>query len=1790
MPRAELRLRLLSKVGEAIRVPTDQSWTSNSEGFTILRTAHRNASSQLQAYVRRLLQKRFTRNKGVAACQHILDHIQLLVQKGQAGVLEAYGEGVMALLDRPHKTLTQQQVLHRMLERARLLQATFRRKLAQNRRCPPPPDKNAASGWTHVTPLSASAQHVQRRQEMADWSALVETPQTSTCIFGAHHLPSNRAAMPRPAQLLTGAAAELLEPQPLNQVTDSNLQQQAQIGVGQQVRVFGLQVQYALNGGLGHIVRGGHLSDRYAVRMQKTGLVSLIKRSNLSVETGAMMHLGASYDRDSMPSQHQGFLRRTQDVEWRPVSILVDSGSQQPPLLAKWIADSWHLPHTGTSAARQAGGALLPIYEVGRLELAVNGKPTLEHFSTAPIAPYDVILGEGWLLKHKGVLDYATPSLYSIGDTGQKQSLRLDDRPDTANMRRREARHAKGPNDRVWERFKTKHKAILPLQQVGRFTFQSTQKTEDNAQGTTEVSNAAVDNDIMPDRQTAWQHLCKQIHKQVHAFKGLFTRSDTNNLRTDETHSLHSMRDDDKFLPEDADLEEIDIPGMVALEPGELTSFQKVIHQITKQLVDSEKHVLDQVKRTLAPYEADVFEQRDMPRPPPIRTLDLEINERDGAVPQHRQPYKVAAHHQGEMERQIGVLLKGGIIRESTSAYSASVLFTPKPGGALRMCIDCRRLNDQTHRDRFPTPCAQDLIARTQGATMFSKIDLHSGFHQMRVKEGHQHKTAFSVPGLGLFEWVGSPFGLSNTPGAFQRLMQSVLRSHIAAGYCLVYCDDIIIFGSSPDPLEHLRLVEKVLSSLREHSLLASGKKCEFFKRSIEFLGFVISEQGVAPIPSKVEAIVNVPAPETVSQLRSFLGMTNFFASHIPLYSERAAALTDLLKGTTNGRQRVAWTLACEEGFQDLKQTLCEAPVLRHFNPKLRTAIHVDGSQKAVGAVLLQWEEGEIYPRPVCFLSKKLAGPQYRYDSRSVESLAVQVALSTWRQYLYGIQFEIFTDHQSLQYLYTQHHPSQRVLRLCEFMATFDFKEVRFVRGSQAVVPDFLSRPFKDKDGETQEEADTPEQRQVGDNGHERCVHALAHPHRAHRESVLGGSGVGRRVILLPRFGTKVAVVPPSPGGSSVYTLLSAACDQQQHQAAATCLWTSAMYQPVGLQLVATTTTESLWEGWAPDLACARLGVAWLEVADLPTDRAMWGRTSFEALRKFGVYASATGSLCMMASTTMAGSSLLIAVSAGVKDDAFLARVAQMVKESDDGRWRGFFRAPDSTLRYHRDGDETARICVPSKCRGDVMRAAHGGDLLTGHPGIDRTLAEVSRYWYWPTLARDVAHFCRSCRVCAGAKAGNHRRLGMDAYSEIPLYPFSHWSMDLISMPVSKQGNDLIVTWVDRTSKTIVARALKESDSSTSTLAKLTFEAVCCRFGVPHRMTHDNDVRFKTLWEEIMQAIGTKLSFTSSYNPQADPAERANRQVLEALRAAASSVCHYDAWDEALPHLCFGLNTHVSSATGMSPFELAHGFPARVPMTLGIQHFQMDSPEVVDVTLTMQNRLKAAADQMAAAQVRVGLLLAQRATPALVRVGDRMWLDGAHVSHQLPYKLACKWFGPYEVLEVRGHTVRLNLPASLGKTSDIISLHRLKFYEQRDACFGEDDGPVLPLLDPLGVHRYEIKRILLYRFHKQRPEYLVEWTGFDASFNQWIHRDVLDQDVPEMVRAYDENPSPMLARPSAPKRTTTGRQIPVGVLPVRVSLSRAPIARIVAPPVGALPPASARALRVAARVLQSDGV
>jgi hypothetical protein len=188
-------------------------------------------------------------------------------------------------------------------------------------------------------------------------------------------------------------------------------------------------------------------------------------------------------------------------------------------------------------------------------------------------------------------------------------------------------------------------------------------------------------------------------------------------------------------------------------------------------------------------------------------------------------------------------------------------------------------------------------------------------------------------------------------------------------GYVVVYVDDICIFTKTDDPQEHLEKLEKVLDSLRQHDLLVKGIKCSLFRTEMEFLGILVSADVTRPIPSKVETVVRMTPPETVSQLRSFLGMISFFASHITVFSERASPLTDLLRGVTTCRQLLLWTPRCNQDFRDLKSGLISTPVLRGFDPLLRTVVHVDGSQSGVGTVLLQWEEGQQDPRPVCFLS-----------------------------------------------------------------------------------------------------------------------------------------------------------------------------------------------------------------------------------------------------------------------------------------------------------------------------------------------------------------------------------------------------------------------------------------------------------------------------------------------------------------------------------------------------------------------------------------------------------------------------------------------------------------------------------------------------------------------------------------------------------------------------------------------------------------------------------------------------
>lgn len=339
-------------------------------------------------------------------------------------------------------------------------------------------------------------------------------------------------------------------------------------------------------------------------------------------------------------------------------------------------------------------------------------------------------------------------------------------------------------------------------------------------------------------------------------------------------------------------------------------------------------------------------------------------------------------------------MLEKGLIRESSSACALPVLFVPKKGGELRLCVDYRRLNAITVKDRYPLPSTDMLLDRLSLAKIYSKIDLRWAYHQIRVAEEDVWKTAFRTR-YGLFEYLVMPFGLTNCPATFQRHVNSVLQSFIDH-FVIPYLDDILIYSNSEE--EHEDHVRQVLEVLRQNHLYAKSDKCEFHTRKVEYLGFVITPNGVEMDPKKVESVVGWPTPTTVRQIRGFMGFANFYRRFIFNYAHLASPMYALLKKGAN----FEWTEDCQKSFDLLKTKFTSAPILAHFDPDLPTFIETDASEYALGAAMFQTGVNKI-KRPLVHCSRTLNPAERNYDTFDKEMLAIVAALIEWRPLLLSL-------------------------------------------------------------------------------------------------------------------------------------------------------------------------------------------------------------------------------------------------------------------------------------------------------------------------------------------------------------------------------------------------------------------------------------------------------------------------------------------------------------------------------------------------------------------------------------------------------------------------------------------------------------------------------------------------------------------------------------------------------------------------------------------------------------------
>ncbi|GJQ98306.1 putative reverse transcriptase domain-containing protein [Tanacetum coccineum] len=395
----------------------------------------------------------------------------------------------------------------------------------------------------------------------------------------------------------------------------------------------------------------------------------------------------------------------------------------------------------------------------------------------------------------------------------------------------------------------------------------------------------------------------------------------------------------------------------------------------------------------------------DLPGLPPPRQVEFRIELVPGAAPVARAPYRLAPSELKELSDQLKELLEKGFIRPSSSPWGAPVLFVKKKDGSFRMCIDYRELNKLTVKNRYPLPRIDDLFDQLQGSSVYSKIDLRSSYHQLRIREEDIPITDFRTR-YGHYEFQVMSFGLTNAHAVFIDLMNRVCKPYLDK-FVIVFIDDILIYSKNKE--EHEKHLKIMLELLKKEQLYVKFSKCGFWLESVKFLGHMINNRGVHVDPAK--------------------------------------PLTKL----TQKNKKYEWGTEEDEAFQTSKQKLCSASILALPEGTENFVVYCDALHKGYGAVLMQRE------KVIAYASRQLKKHEENYTTHDLELGAVVFALRLWRHYLYGTKCTVYTDHKSLQYILDQKELNMRQQRWIELLSDYDC-EIRYHPGKANVVADALSR------------------------------------------------------------------------------------------------------------------------------------------------------------------------------------------------------------------------------------------------------------------------------------------------------------------------------------------------------------------------------------------------------------------------------------------------------------------------------------------------------------------------------------------------------------------------------------------------------------------------------------------------------------------------------------------------------------------------------------------------------------
>ena len=936
-----------------------------------------------------------------------------------------------------------------------------------------------------------------------------------------------------------------------------------------------------------------------------------------------------------------------------------------------------------------------------------------------------------------------------------------------------------------------------------------------------------------------------------------------------------------------------------------------------------------------------------------------------------RLPYRrVPPAHYQKLRQVLTEMEEQGIIRKSMSEYASPLVMVWKKNGDLRLCTDFRWLNARTIKDAHPLPHQSDCLAALGGNTVFSTMDLTSGFYNLPMHEDDKKYTAFTTP-LGLHEYNRMPQGLCNSPASFMRMMLSIFGD-LNFSSLLCYLDDLLVFAQSEQ--EALERLEIVFQRLREHNLKLSPKKCHLLRRSVKFLGHIIDGEGVAVDPEKVEVIVKMSKTDlmeddgctpSVRRVKSFLGMVFYYQHFIPHCSAIAKPLFALTAGqkrkgkTSKVGQNpgvfrklkpVDWTEDCDAAFLSLKEKLLDCAVLTHPDFSKPLILSIDASLDGLGAVLSQVSEGESKARPIAFASKTLSGSQKRYPAHRLEFLALKWSVcEKFSHWLKGHSFTVWTDNNPLTYIMTKPKLDACEQRWVAKLSPYTFS-LKHIPGPKNIVPDALSRdPF--------------------------------------------AKSVGKRLISEPYESLLAEADGTKEDGVQDVFRCKAQC-LQACQAASGASQSMPSRSLDSFEVKSACDSHTEWESGAQLRAMQYLKAlpqAALSEQDIPaaysTDELRRSQEEDQVIR-----------------------SVLQFVLGGRppprRERSKLAPNAQILCK----QWHRLKVLDGVLYRVAKDPstrEKRFQLVLPASLKAKALTGVHD---LAGHQGQARTVTLARQRFFWPQMEKDIKDYVKCCQRCILAKTPEpSARAPLESIRTSA--PMELVCIDFWSAEDSKQRSVDVLVITDHFTK--MAHAFPCVNQTAKQVAKKLWDNVFCIYGFPDRIHSDQGANFESkLISELLNLAGVSKSHTTAYHPMGNgQTERFNRTLGSMLRALPLAAKQH--WAQQIQTLTFAYNATIHETTGYAPFYLMYGRVPRLPVDVVFKQVLKD-PVVTDFN-TYAGKLMANLHEAATIaqqhtrkqQQHQAKVYNKKAHGTHLNIGDRVLL--ANKAERGKRKLADKW-------------------------------------------------------------------------------------------------------------------------------------------------------------------------------------